>query len=108
MHGEAYGYLSHRRNRPTKRQRQRRKIKEAKRKKISEAEQEQKIENPSPAINSLTNLDQQVLEKKISLEEKIKLFRNSFCDTCLVHGVRLSCFKCFEKNNRNYKIPKKS
>ena len=45
--------------------------------------------------------------KELTLGEKIKLFRNSFCHNCLIHGVRENCFKFFEKNNVEYKLPKK-
>ena len=113
MNGENHGYLTHRRNKPTKAQRQRKRIKLAK----LAAKKALEENPPLPAYEPESNpplpppheKDEQVQPppKELTLGEKIKLFRNSFCCYCLIHGVRENCFKCFEKNNVEYKIPKK-
>ena len=114
MNGENHGYLTHRRNKPTKAQRQRKRVKLAKlaAKKALEGNPplpayEPKSDPPPPPPPQEKYECAQTFKKDLTLEEKIKLFRGSFCDNCLVHGVRESCFECFQKNNMKYKIPKK-
>ena len=104
MDGINHGYLTHRRNRPTKRQRLRKKAKLAKLANLQKQEEEfipplpTKEPEPKPQEPPVV----------LTLEEKISLFRNSLCESCLVHGLRESCYSCWERNNQHYKIPKKN
>ena len=113
VNGENHGYLTHRRNKPTKAQRQRKRVKLAKLAAKRALEEnpplpayEPEPNPPPPPPQEKDELVQQP-PKELTLGEKIKLFRNSFCGNCLIHGVRESCFECFQKNNIEYKIPKK-
>ena len=114
-------YLTHRRNKPTKHQRLRLKAKVARRlrweAKIAESLPKPKIteipplpaEIENPPLPTLTEEDERLQStyKDLPLKDKIKTFRNSLCGSCLSNGINISCFRCFEENNRNYRIPKK-
>ena len=63
--------------------------------------------DPPPPLPQEKDEPVQSPPKELTLGKKIKLFRGSFCHNCLMYGVRENCFKCFERNNVQYKIPKK-
>ena len=113
MNGENHGYLTHRRNKSTKVQCQRKRVKLAKlaaKRALEEnpplSAYEPKSDPPSPPPQEKDERAQ-TSKKDLTLEKKIKLFRSSFCDNCLIHGVRENCFECFQTNIVKYKIPKK-
>ena len=107
-------YFTHRRNRPTKHQRQRGKAKLARRaKKALEANPPlppyETTEEKNPPLPILTEENERLKTnyKNLRLEEKIKIFRNSLCGSCLSNGINTTCFGCFEENNKNDRIAKK-
>ena len=113
VNGENHGYLTHRRNKPTKAQRQRKRVKLAKLATTRALEENPPLpvyapkSNPPPPPPQEKDEPAQPPPKELTLGEEIKLFRNSFCQNCLIHGVGENCFECFEKNNVEYKILKK-
>ena len=104
MDGVNQRYLTHRRTRPTKRRRLRKKAKLAKLANLQK--QEKEFIPPLPTIEP--EPQPQELPIILTLEEKINLFRSNLCENCLIHGLRETCYSCWERNNQNYKIPRKN
>ena len=96
MDGVNHGYLTHRRDRPTKKQRLGKKAKLAKLANLQK--QEEEFIPPLPTIEPEPQPQKPLII--LTLEEKINLFRSILCENCFIHGLCETCYvlRMWEKN----------